>query len=316
MPNLSTLGVDHRSTTRRLLGGRATPLAIALAAVVIVAGGCIAEDTLLSSAPSSSPSTAIPSGSRAAPSAGAPADSPGSPSPIPNLVPIEVRNDAVTVICESWGGELPPSTIDCGDAVALGLAALGGERAASVRRLEFRFGAPCNEAPCAERRPDVGWVLARSASFDSLVVRLELDADGGLQAWPPIDGPVLPDPVFRPPAVDAPDLGKTAPKELRDREPLPFCGDESMIDPEAFDTPARTCFLNGVLSGTPVELLSREWSTEGQQVTKVYRFLGHGGVLHYVQAEGRWTVLACGIGPIDTPAVFLLAGSCGKRREL
>ena len=292
------------------------PLAMLLVTIAVAAWGCIAEDTLPTGAPSSSPATTIPSASRALPSEGTPADSPGSPSPIPDLVPIEVRIDAVTVICESWGGELPPSTIDCGDAVALGLAALGGERAASVRRLEFRFGALCGEAPCAERRPDLGWVLARSASFDSLVVRLDLDADGGLRAWPPIDGPVLPDPAFRPPAVAAPDLGKAAPKELRDREPLPFCGDESMTDPDAFDTPARRCFLDGVLSGTPVELLSREWSTEGQPVTKVYRFLGRGAVLQYVQAEGRWTVLACGIGPIDTPAVFLLAGSCGKRRGL
>jgi hypothetical protein len=45
----------------------------------------------------------------------------------------------------------------------------------------------------------------------------------------------------------------------------------------------------------------------------VFRFLGRGGVLRYVGSAGRWVVAACGISPIPTTAVFLMAGPCQAR---
>src|SRR6185369_6096721 len=212
--------------------------------------------------------------------------------------------------------EPPPLAIDCGDAVALGLAALGGERAASVRRVDVHFGALCGDVVCPDRRADAGWIVARAASFDSLIVRLENDPTTGvLQAWPPVAGPTQPDPTFRAPERKAPDIEASAPAELRDREAVPFCGEETMRDPDAFNRAARTCFLDGVLAGVPVELVSRTPTTEGRWITTVYRYLGRGGVLRSVGGADGWVAAACGIEPIDTPAVFLMAGAC-ERREL
>jgi hypothetical protein len=322
MPVLTAGRTRPRSTTRRRPGGRAAWLLAGIAAVST--GACIADEVRPSNAPSPG-ATAAGSGAASAtapleiagasPPAAGPGGSPaGSPGPLPDLTPITPRIDAITVICEAWGSEPPPSTIDCGDAVSLGLAAIGAEGAASVRRLDFRFAAPCGAATCAGRRPDAGWVLARSESFDTLVVPVAIDLDGVLRAWPPIDGPVQPDPPFRPPARLAPDLGPSGPAELRDRVALPFCGEETMRDPDAFDRAARTCFLDGVLAGSPVELVSRAWSTEGHPITTVYRYPGRGAVLRYLGTD-RWVVSACGVEPIDTPAVFLMAGIC-QRREL
>ena len=158
----------------------------------------------------------------------------------------------ITVVCEDWGAELPPSTIDCGAAVALALAAVGGERAASVRRLDFSFGDGCApDGTCRDRRPDAGWVVARAATFETLGVRVLLDPSGELRAWPPVPGPVLPPPPFAPPSGVTADLGPGLPAGLRRRTVVPSCGDEDLTSPDDFATKARSCFLGGSSPACP-----------------------------------------------------------------
>jgi hypothetical protein len=82
--------------------------------------------------------------------------------------------------------------------------------------------------------------------------------------------------------------------------------------PDAFATSIRRCFLRGVLAGVPVELVSRSVSTEGQTLLTLYRFTGQGAVLRYVRTSAGWTGSACGISPIRTRAVFILAGTCDR----
>jgi hypothetical protein len=44
----------------------------------------------------------------------------------------------------------------------------------------------------------------------------------------------------------------------------------------------------------------------------VYRFDGQGAVLRFVRTADGWTGSACGISPIATSAVFILAGTCHR----
>jgi hypothetical protein len=139
-----------------------------------------------------------------------------------------------------------------------------------------------------------------------------LDPAGELRAWPPVPGPVQAPPTFVAPRVGTPDLGTGLPAAIRDRPRVPFCGAEDLTAPDAFATAARRCFLGGVLAGVPVELVSRSFSTEGEALLTLYRFTGRGAVLRYVRTPAGWTGSACGISPIRTKAVFLLAGTCDR----
>jgi hypothetical protein len=299
-------------SARRRPGGPA-PIAWVGVAVAL-AVGCVTAEPLPSAGPSGSPPDGSPSSSSAttdelftpATSAMPIPDSEGPPT-----VPLR----SITIVCESWGSEPPSATIDCEDAVTAALAALGATRAAVVRRLDFGYGEWCAAAStCLPRRSDIGWVVARTATLETLRVRVALDAATGLQAWPPVEGPRVIVPSFRTPPVDAPDLGEGTPRELAEREAFPFCGSEDVGLTEAFNTAARQCFLDGVRAGSPVELISRMTSTEGGgQLLDVYRFTGEGAIFRYLLRDGQWTVSACGISPITTIAVFVLAGGCDQR---
>jgi hypothetical protein len=156
----------------------------------------------------------------------------------------------------------------------------------------------------------VRWAVARSAAFETLHVRIARDAAGELRVWPPVEGRLEPPPSFAPPPATAPDLGPDAPAAVRDRPALPFCGLEDQSSPDAFDTPARRCFLDGIGAWIGVELISRASSTEGEAVTTVYRYAGQGGIERIVRAGPTWTAAACAISPIDTTAAFLLVRPC------
>jgi hypothetical protein len=220
---------------------------------------------------------------------------------------------AITILCEDWpGAEAPHDAIDCDDATRLALAAIGGQRAATVRRLDVGFGDPC-PAPDAACGPaaTVRWVTARSAAFETLRVRVGRDAAGELLAWPPVEGRALPPTPFTAPPSAAPDLGPDAPAELRDRRPLPSCGVEDLTEPDAFDTAARRCFLAGIDGWVGVELISTVASTEGGgRVTFVYRYAGQGGIARFVRSETGWVAATCALSPIATTAVFLLVRPC------
>ena len=307
----------------RASGPPAALLATAGLLAAALVAGCLAEPPPSRPAdrPTAAPSTgALASGAAppgtptAAPAGSSPVASPGSgQTPIPDLRPSETSLAPYTVLCEDWGGEPPATTIDCGDAVGLALAAIGDGPGASVRRLEFWFGDGCDRGvPCAVRRADIGWVIARAAPSDTLAVRLAIDPTGELRAWPALPGPALPSPAFVPPTGPTGDLGPDLPAALRDRTPAPSCGTEDLTQPDAFATAARTCFLGGVLAGVPVELVSRSFSTEGHAIVTLFRFTGRGAVLRFVRSDAGWTGSVCGISPIRTSAVFILAGFCER----
>ena len=309
LPDVTTVPARGSRSARHSPGGlrRVAPIA----AVLTLIAGCIATGPPESTPPPASRTAAATSRPTATPDA-EPSSPPGSPTPIPDPEPpVAVPLRSITVICESWGAEPPPATIDCAHAVTASLAALGGERAAVVRRIDVGYGEWCDDpSACVRRQADVGWVVARTATLETLRVRVALDSAGGLQAWPPVPGPRVILPTFQPPPIGAPDLGGGTPPRLATREPFPFCGSEDVGLSETFNTAARQCFVDGVQAGSPVEMISRTGATEGGAVLNVYRFAGEGAVLRYLLKDGRWSAAACGISPIATTAAFVLAGTC------
>ncbi len=305
--------LDHHrlpvmTMTRRLRGERGW--LIAGLVPVLVLAGCATAGPSPSARSSSSPPTVAPS-LESAPSTRPSGTSPVAATPIPEAAGIPVPLDEVTLVCESWGSEPPATAIPCRDAASLALGALGPSAAARVDRLDVGFGAGCQLKPtCPDRRADVGWVLARSGDRGWQLFDVERNASGELEVWPPVSSPPRPAPAFEPPPRAAPDLGTDAPGALRDREALPFCGEEDLGPTGAYDVAARRCFVDGVLAGSPVELISRAPSTEGDPVLTLYRFGGGGSVVRSVHAGGRWVTSVCAVSPIATDAAFVIAGGC------
>ena len=290
-----------------------------LAAVtLVIAAGCTVGSAPPSSGspaatgrgpvPSASPSPASPSLtlSTATPPGGS-----ATATPIPGLTSAgSVPLARVLLICEPWGENPPDTVIACRDGASLALAALGSDRAAATERLEVAFGSSCPAAgACADRRPDVVDVTARlHGPSDGLVVRVARDPNGELRAWPATPVTPPPEPAFDPPPVAAPALDG-APRAIRDRKPLPFCGDEDATG-DVFDAAARRCFLDGIRAGSPVELVSHAASTEGDRVLTLFRWAGTGSVVKSVRNAAGWASAVCAITPIETDAVFVLAGGC------
>jgi len=284
-----------------------------LAAVGAIAGGCtVASPPRAASGTPPAVATAASSSSRA-PSPAPPSPTTVSPSatPIASLEPAAVRLDRVLLVCEEWGEDPPSSVITCRDGAALALAAVGPDGSDAVRRLDVAYGPPC--APggtCEGRRPDVVLVVARLRSgADGVAVRVARDPAGNLAAWPPTRLGLPAAAPFAPPPAVAPDLGADAPAAVRDRTPVPFCGDEDATG-DRFDPRARRCFLDGVLAGSPVELVSRAASTEGEPILTLFRWTGPGSVEKSVRAGPGWGRAICAIAPVDTDARFVLEGGC------
>jgi hypothetical protein len=287
----------------------------AIAAITLLGSGCLSPGPTPrpAASPSSSAGPVRPGASRSAeptPSPSGVDPSADGATPLPDPPPISRPLAAFTIVCADWVADPPPELVECADAARLALAAIGGERAAAVRRLDIGFGDPCPEPSTCVPAADVRWAVARSAAFETLHVRIARDADGALWVWPPIEGRREPPPSFRGPPALAPELGPDAPAVIRDRPALAFCGVEHQASPDAFDTPARRCFLDGVAAWVGVELVSRAASTEGEAVTTLYRFTGQGGIERFVRAGATWTAAACAISPIDTTALFVLVRPC------
>jgi hypothetical protein len=105
----------------------------------LVASGCVAQAPLpgpsgLVIGRSGPPATVPPASARASadgssdgpPTAAPPSATPDvGPTPLPDRQPSPRSLATFTVVCEDWGAELPTPSIDCADAVALALAAIG-----------------------------------------------------------------------------------------------------------------------------------------------------------------------------------------------
>jgi hypothetical protein len=192
----------------------------------------------------------------------------------------------------------------------MALAALGSDRAAAAERLDVTYGSSCPAGgACADRRPDVVNVTARvDGAAGALLVRVARSPNGELLAWPATPVTLPPEPTFDPPPAAAPAIDG-APPPIRDRKPLPFCGDEDATG-DAFDVAARRCFLDGIRAGSPIELVSRSASTEGDPLVTLYRWSGTGSAVKSVRNAAGWASAVCAISPVETDAVFVLAGGC------
>ena len=219
--------------------------------------------------------------------------------------PVDLPTSNFTILCESWGKEAPPDEVSCQLAVRLAMTALGIERAGRTQRFEVRYGDGCVATVACERSAEVRTVAAISGGFETLLVRVARDASGEIAASSPVAGPMLPPAAFTPPPASAPSLGPGAPRELRGRLALPFCGAEVMSQPDDLDTAVRRCFLAGVRGWTAVEMTTTEPTEDGVQ-TRVYRYEGRGGIVDFVRTATGWGATSGAISPIDTPAVFVL----------
>lgn len=68
-----------------------------------------------------------------------------------------------------------------------------------------------------------------------------------------------------------------APAEVRDREPLPFCGEEDVqLGGAGADEEARRCLMERWRDGRRAELISTFRTAEGEPITEILRVLGPG----------------------------------------
>jgi hypothetical protein len=308
---------DARLSVVSVRGRRALIVAVA---TTMLGSGCLAPGPAPSGPPptpsaeatTTTSATRRPAAGPTASVASLPSAAP-DPTPLVDPTPVDVPDTAL-VICESWGAEPPSDEVDCRTALELAVATLGGDDAARVARFDVRYGEPCRIDGACDRRADVRTVIASAATYDTLLVRVGRDGNGDVLVWPPTHGPVIAPAAFAAPRQRAPDVGDDAPAAVRDREPLPFCGKETLATPDGYDPDARRCFLGGVAGWTAVELISAE-TTEDGVVTRIYRFTGRGPILQLVRSPSGWGAVTCGISPIQTPAVFVMA-ECGGTKPL
>jgi hypothetical protein len=231
----------------------------------------------------------------------------GAPATLPSAPAGATATTTVlpTRICD-WiqGADVPP--ISCTEAIGGVLLALGPD-ALSVRAAWFRPGAPCPpNARCFALPPGSAYVVIRLEDGRVGLVRFAGEAFVGelenptYDVWPRSGVPV--------PPVGRPDVGPGAPAEIRDREPLPLCGEEEVGITES--RLERSCFLGAVLDGRPAEFVSRSVDDRGDPFVELYRFGGRGPVLVYRSASfvgPGWVRNDCAIGPaFDDAAIFVV----------
>ena len=220
-------------------------------------------------------------------------DGPARPDPATFLQ--VCRSDALAAVAPA----------PCSDVVA---AALGAPELAGARIERVALGGMCDPPRSCGRaavRPSA-WVTVLS-DRDPLILEVLLAADGGLSvagAHPAIPPPV---PSFAPPAPGRAEL-PGAPASLTGRPAYPLCGTERAPMGGPYDEAARTCFLTGVLAGSPVELASMGAGTEGAPFVSLYRYAGTGGI-EVVTGEGAaWTRRFTGVADAGGGLVFDVGG--------
>jgi hypothetical protein len=280
------------------VGQRATRLFLVLVATLPITVACSSTPPPTSTPPSSD-SESIDLGS---PSATEPTET------LPAYDPTRI-----TQVCESWGGHREELTITCGKGIAAALDSLGDE-AGAVERVELRYTPPCSTpATCPPRRQDHAWVTIHSGLIEDRIVELTLPPGLEITAAPPgIDSAPRPVPSFGSPPLGRAAIGPPIPGELRDRKILPLCGVEHADSGGPWNTEARRCFRDSVLSGLPAEFLTEGFGTEGGNSLTLYRFLGRGAITRFDREAGTWTSTACGITILRTDVVFATDGVCRR----
>jgi hypothetical protein len=125
----------------------------------------------------------------------------------------------------------------------------------SVDRL-YLYRRPCAVLPCTQTELDtvdvIGWAGddAFSVTITEEPFTLTVPFDGAIAPWPQASSSIPP-PVSRL-AIEG------ASREIRRREPYPYCGRERPHDsgqPAERRLEINRCFIDGVLEGRPVEMV-------------------------------------------------------------
>jgi hypothetical protein len=222
---------------------------------------------------------------------------PVSPSPEPSPSPLTYAElletgapldpAIVTAVCDpapsQTNFEAGESTVFCTDGLDLGLRAIQTIAGGPIERLYLRR-MPCPTNPCSADTLDTAVVTGWSSdgpvsvTIDSRLSTVTAPVADPSATWPP-PGPVRVMPVKRPPIAGAP-------SEVSTRTPYPLCGIADMLgdaNPGAFE-----CFESAVLDERAAELLFHVFSTEGEPITWLYRYSGHGAVLRYESSSDSW----------------------------
>ncbi len=281
-----------------------------LAIVVIAVAGCDLATVPTASAPATSDGSA-PASTAASPLPSPVRTEPPSdpPTPAPSTSPSDgaaAHPDPATFLQVCRSADLADvAPVPCSDVVE---AALGAPELAGTRIERVETGGTCDPArSCglATVAP-AAWVTVLSDG-DPMIVKVVLGADGGLSVAAVY--PAIPPerPPFTPPAPGLADL-PGAPPSLAGRTAYPLCGTEQAPMGGPYDETARTCFLTGVLAGSPVELAALSTGTEGGALVSLYRYAGSGGVGLVTGEDGRWTRRFTGIADATGGLVFDIAG--------
>lgn len=257
---------------RRAVQGR---LASLVAAILIVVGGCVAPEP-------SRPATLYPSES---PQPSASTDtSQGPPQPTPldpdDLPEASLEIEMATAICDPEQSDLDinagESLVPCYDGLVVGLRALK----TSIEDIERLYlqRPRCASTPCTTEELSTvtvtGWSdgVATSVVIDWEQNRIRPPVTDLEAEWPRPSSTLAP-PVAKP-EIDG------APRYVRKREPLPFCGNA-----DEDRAAAMQCFRDAVLDNRPAEMLE---SFDVGGGTQVFRFAGQGLVSRYAMFGSVW----------------------------
>ena len=117
---------------------------------------------------------------------------------------------------------------------------------------------------------------------------------------------------FVAPTVNRPALEGKPPQAVVDRDPLPFCGEESNGVPNAA---ARECFARAVVAGGKAEFIKHVVASEGDQMVLLYRHVGTGSMEIWqdmgvtTNVDHRWQHLWCDLTLLTAPRWFV-EGTC------
>jgi hypothetical protein len=292
---------------------RATWISLALTFIVVA---CTSEPAPSGAGPNPSTGGASPSAGAATPGAALATTPPptilatDTPTAAPTATPAEpARPDPATFLQVCRAADLAKiRPVPCADVVEVALAA---PELAGARLDRVETGGSCDPA-LACGRVDAGpgaWVTVLS-DRDPLIIRVMPAADGGLSVTE-VHAAIRPAmPAFAPPASGLAKL-PGAPASLAGRPAYPLCGTEQAPMGGPYDEAARTCFLTGVLAGSPVELASLGAGTEGAPFVALYRYAGAGGIEVVTGEGGAWTRRFTGIADAAGGLVFDIGGMSG-----
>lgn len=277
------------------------PRRLLILAVILVVAACdvVPTPTPRATRPASAPPALSPT-----PVVSPTVDASAEPTPSASESAEPARPDpaAFLQVCRAVPGPRETPPIPCEDAV---VAALEAQGVTAPTRVDVRFA--CGSAPACDRPdPDRAFVtvIVDEAATEVVVVR---SADGGLTGTSAGPGEPPAVPAFTPPEPGRADF-PGAPAGLAGRTAYPLCGEEQTPMGGPYDETARSCFLHGVLAGSPVEFASVGAGTEGGQYVNVYRYAGTGGIELVTGEGGRWSRRYTGIGEAGGGLVFETGG--------